>query len=116
MTTPDKRKDWEVIAEDILRNKCRCSVLAAQSGVKHICYVCDFTKALRSAYLAGLEDSAKIAEKNEPSQKATEVLRCNPKEAKKPYIDSATMNGYDWACDDIAQAIRTRANEVKNAT
>lgn len=53
------------------------------------------------------ERCAKIAESHEPSDEATSVLRCNPG-AEKAYIDSSTMNGYDWACDDIATSIRNK--------
>lgn len=53
------------------------------------------------------ERCARIAEDQTPSAKATAVLRCNPT-SEKPYIDSNTMNGYDWACSDIAEAIRNK--------
>src|SRR3990167_2924259 len=106
MTTPDKRRELQA---KFLLAQMRDSEHQEQ-------WPRLIVQSLNYAFLEGLEEAAKIAEKNEPSEKATEVLRCNPKEAKKPYIDSATLNGYDWACDDIAQAIRTRANEVKNAT
>ena len=44
-------KDWkenERIAENILREKCDCQIQSALSGVKHICFVCEVTKALNA--------------------------------------------------------------------
>lgn len=38
----------EEIAENILRDKCRCAKQKALSGVNHICFVCEFTKALNA--------------------------------------------------------------------
>ena len=69
------------------------------------------TPKILQALKQTIEKAAKVAEEHNPSEKATESLRCNPKDAKKPYIDSSTMNGYDWACDDIAQSIRNILEE-----
>lgn len=72
----------------------------------------DIVEAIKEVRRESFEEAASIAENHTPSEKATEFLRCNPKDAQRPYIDSATMNGYDWACDDIAQAIRDINHKV----
>lgn len=86
----------------------RIKRLAGQSDIESSMLL--IHRIITAAHKAGQElmreKCAELSANNTPSNEATNVLRCNPKDAKIPYIDSSTMNGYDWVCDDVAGAIR----------
>lgn len=62
-------EELERMAENIMRDKCVCSINAALTGVKHMCFVCEITNALRtvrdSVRRDAFEEAARIAESHE---------------------------------------------------
>lgn len=72
----------EKIAENILRDKCCCAKQKALSGVNHICFVCEFTKALNA--------------------KDTEIAKLEAQVAK--YREVLTIISDDMTCDAITLA------------
>ena len=98
MTTPDKRKDWDKEADEIVATMLgKYSEQFVGDAQRWKLWSKRVSNALRTAYLEGLEDAAIITK--------AEDNRCYANQG------SATAMQYK-----ISQAIRTRANEVKNAT
>ena len=62
------------------------------------------TESEKLGYERGLREAVEVARNHEMTDECKQALRCNPN-GKVPFVGSQEINGFDWACDEIATAI-----------